>query len=51
VVNAGVSDELIAQCYQLGVLMLPPLVSLIIWVLANWSLIEQFTGWHRNGER
>jgi len=50
VANAGVSDELIALCYQLGVLILPPLVPIIIWVLANWSLIEQFTGWHRNAE-
>jgi len=51
VANAGVSDELIALCYQLGVLILPPLVPIIIWVLANWSLIEQFTGWHKDGER
>jgi hypothetical protein len=51
VVNAGVSDELIALCYQLGVLILPPLVPIIIWVLANWSLIEQFTGWHGNSKR
>jgi hypothetical protein len=51
VVNAGVSDELIALCYQLGVLILPPLVPIIIWVLANWSLIEQFTGWHGDSKR
>ncbi len=48
VVNAGISDELIALCYQLGVLILPPLVPIILWVLANWSLVEQFTGWQRN---
>jgi hypothetical protein len=48
VVNAGVSDELIALCYQLGVLILPPLVPIILWVLANWSLIEKFTGWQRS---
>lgn len=51
VANAGVSDELIALCYQLGVLILPPLVPIIIWVLANWSLIEQFTGWHSDADR
>ena len=43
--NAGISDELIALCYQLGVLIFPPLVPVILWVLANWELIEQFTGW------
>jgi len=48
VINAGISDELIALCYQLGVLILPPLVPIILWVLANWSLIEQFTGWQQN---
>jgi hypothetical protein len=50
VINAGVSDELIALCYQLGVLILPPLVPIILWVLANWSLIEQFTGWKKNAD-
>jgi hypothetical protein len=45
VVDAGVSDELIALCYQLGVLILPPLAPVILWLLANWSLVEQFTGW------
>jgi len=48
IVNAGISDDVIALCYQLGVLIFPPLVPIIIWVLANWSLIEQFTGWHRD---
>lgn len=45
VAAAGISDELIALCYQLGVLIFPPLVPIILWVLANWRLIEQFTGW------
>jgi len=45
VIDAGISDELIALCYQLGVLIFPPLVPIILWVLANWTLIEQFTGW------
>lgn len=48
IINAGISDELIALCYQLGVLIFPPLVPIILWVLANWSLIEQFTGWKKN---
>ncbi len=47
VAAAGISDELIALCYQLGVLIFPPLLPIIIWVLANWSLIEQFTGWQK----
>lgn len=47
VIDAGVSDELIALCYQLGVLIFPPLVPVVLWVLANWELIEQFTGWQR----
>ena len=46
-IDAGISDELIALCYQLGVLILPPLVPVILWVLANWTLIEQFTGWKK----
>lgn len=45
VANAGISDELIALCYQLGVLIFPPLIPIILWVLANWALVEQFTGW------
>lgn len=45
VTDAGISFELIALCYQLGVLIFPPLVPIILWVLANWTLIEQFTGW------
>ncbi len=47
VMEAGISDELIALCYQLGVLIFPPLVPVILWVLANWALIEQFTGWQK----
>ncbi|NOR20335.1 MAG: hypothetical protein GQ538_09645, partial [Xanthomonadales bacterium] len=45
VIDAGISDELIAMCYQLGVLIFPPLVPIVLWVLTNWPLIEQFTGW------
>ncbi len=47
VVDAGLSDEVIALCYQLGVLIFPPLVPIVLWVLANWQLIEQFTGWQK----
>ena len=47
VVQSGISDELIALCYQLGVLIFPPLAPIILWVLANWTLIEQFTGWQK----
>jgi hypothetical protein len=50
VVNTGISDELIALCYQLGVLIFPSLVPIIVWVLANWALIEQFTGWQREAD-
>jgi len=50
VIDAGISDELIALCYQLGVLIFPPLAPVILWVLANWALIEQFTGWQKNPE-
>jgi hypothetical protein len=46
VTAAGIPDEVIALCYQLGVLIFPPLAPIILWVLANWKLIEQFTGWH-----
>lgn len=47
VIDAGIPDELIALCYQLGVLIFPPLVPVVLWVLANWALIEQFAGWQR----
>ncbi len=50
VADAGISSELIALCYQLGVLIFPPLVPVILWVLANWSLIEQFTGLQRKSD-
>jgi len=44
---AGVSDSVIALCYQLGVLILPPLAPVILWVLGNWKEVEQYTGWRR----
>lgn len=50
VIDAGISDEVIALCYQLGVLIFPPLAPIILWVLANWKLIEQFTGWQKQAD-
>jgi hypothetical protein len=50
VVNAGISEELIALCYQLGMLILPSLTPVILWVLANWKLVEQFTGFQKQGK-
>lgn len=49
VIEAGISDEVVALCYQLGVLILPPLTPVILWVLANWKLVEQFTGLQNPG--
>jgi hypothetical protein len=50
VADAGIPDELIALCYQLGVLIFPPLIPVILWVLSNWTLIEQFTGWQKQAD-
>ena len=50
VIDTGISDEVIALCYQLGVLIFPSLVPVVLWVLANWALIEQFTGWQRRAD-
>jgi hypothetical protein len=41
----GVSQTVIALCYQLGTLILPALAPIIIWVLGNRPLVEQFVGW------
>jgi hypothetical protein len=51
IANAGIPDELIALCYQLGVLIFPPLIPVILWVLSNWTLIEQFTGWQKQADK
>jgi hypothetical protein len=45
VADAGISENAIALAYQLGVLILPALVPVVIWVLASWEEIEHFTGW------
>lgn len=47
VLDSGVSVTAIALSYQLGVLIFPPLIPVIIWVLASWEEVEHFTGWHR----
>ncbi len=49
IVAAGISDTLIALCYQLGVLILPPLVPVVLWVLASWEEVEHYIGWRRPG--
>lgn len=43
--EAGISDEVIAICYQLGSLILPALAPIFVWVLMNRPLVEQFVGW------
>ena len=45
VADAGVSPTAIALAYQLGALIFPALIPVVVWVLASWHEIEQFTGW------
>lgn len=45
--DTGVSATAIALCYQLGSLIFPALLPVIVWVLASWKDIEQITGRHR----
>lgn len=45
IVDSGVPATAIALCYQLGVLIFPPLIPVIVWVLASWKEVEQYTGW------
>ncbi len=40
--EAGVPETAIALCYQLGVLILPALAPVIVWVLGNWREVERF---------
>jgi len=42
----GISETAIALCYQLGTLILPALAPIIVWVLGNRPLVEQFVGWN-----
>ena len=41
----GISETLVAVGYQLGTLILPALAPIIVWVLTNRRLVEQFVGW------
>lgn len=43
--EAGISDEVIAMCYQMGSLIFPALAPIFVWVLSNRPLVEQFVGW------
>ncbi|MDX1556030.1 MAG: exosortase H-associated membrane protein [Xanthomonadales bacterium] len=43
--EAGISDEVIAICYQMGTLIFPALAPIFVWVLMNRPLVEQFVGW------
>jgi hypothetical protein len=45
IVDHGISESLVAVGYQLGTLILPALAPIIIWVLTNRRLVEQFVGW------
>jgi hypothetical protein len=45
VLEAGVSDTVIALGYQLGTLIFPALAPIFVWVLMNRPLVEQFVGW------
>lgn len=42
VADAGVAENVVALCYQLGVLILPALAPVIVWVLGNREEIERF---------
>lgn len=43
VAAAGIPATLIALCYQLGVLILPALAPVVVWLLGNWSEVEAYT--------
>jgi hypothetical protein len=45
VLEAGVSDTVIALGYQMGTLIFPALAPIFVWVLMNRRLVEQFVGW------
>jgi hypothetical protein len=46
VAEAGVPEPAIALCYQLGVLILPALAPVVVWVLGNWREVERFMEAH-----
>jgi hypothetical protein len=45
IVAHGIDESVVAIGYQLGSLILPPLAPILIWVLTNRRLVEQFVGW------
>ncbi|MEJ2534805.1 MAG: hypothetical protein P8008_04905 [Gammaproteobacteria bacterium] len=51
VLEAGVPENLVALCYQLGVLILPALAPVVVWMIGAWSEIEPWaaTWTHRDG--
>jgi hypothetical protein len=44
VAQAGIPQEAVALCYQLGTLIFPALAPVIIWVLSNWEEVERYIG-------
>lgn len=42
IADTGIPETAIALCYQLGVLIFPPLAPVIVWVLGNWREVEHF---------
>lgn len=40
----GLSPDLIALCNQLGNLILPTLVPVMVWVFGNWALVDRLAG-------
>ena len=51
VTDAGISATAIALAYQLGVLIFPALMPVVVWLLASWEEVEQFTGWQARTRR
>jgi len=51
VTDAGISATAIALAYQLGVLIFPALMPVVVWLLASWEEVEQFTGWQAGKRR
>jgi hypothetical protein len=50
VTDTGIPLNLVALCYQLGVLILPGLAPVIVWVLGNRREIEVFIAQGRDPE-
>lgn len=42
VLEVGVPENLVALCYQLGVLILPPLAPVIVWIIGNRAELQRF---------